>query len=72
MWMDEIIRICLPFMGAFDLTDDNYRLLARRNSDAPQGQFCLLNLKVHVSPCDHFWLHMYYLPTFKRLIFCEF
>ena len=57
MWMDEIIRICLPFMGTFDLTDDNYRLLARRNSDAPQGHFCLLNPKIHVSPCDYFWLH---------------
>ena len=57
MWMDEIIRICLPFMGAFDLTDDNYRLLARRISDAPQGHSCLLNPKVHVSPCDYFWLH---------------
>ncbi len=55
--MDEIIRICLPFMGAFDLTDDNYRLLARRISDTPQGHSCLLNPKVHVSPCDYFWLH---------------
>ena len=57
MRMDEIIRICLPFMGAFDLTDDNYRLLARRISDTPQGHSCLLNPKVHVSPCDYFWLH---------------
>ena len=57
MWMDEIIQICLPFMGTFDLTDDNYRLLARRNSDAPQGHLCLLNPKIHVSPCDYFWLH---------------
>ena len=50
MRMDEIIRICLPFMGTFDLTDDNYRLFARRISDAPQGHSCLLNPKVHVSP----------------------
>ena len=55
--MDEIIRICLPFMGAFDMTDDNYRLLARRISNTPQGHSCLLNPKVHVSPCDYFWLH---------------
>ena len=55
--MDEIIRIWLPFMGAFDLTDDNYRLLARRISGASRGHSCLLNPKVHVSPCDYFWLH---------------
>ena len=43
-------------MGAFDLTDDNYRLLARRISGASRGHSCLLNPKVHVSPCDYFWL----------------
>ena len=57
MWMDEIIRNCLPFLGTFDLTEDDYPLLARRNPDAPQGYFCLLNLKIHVSRCDYFWLH---------------
>ena len=65
--MDEIIRIWLPFMGAFDLTDDNYRLLARRISGASRGHSCLLNPKVHVSPCDYFLApHISYIASFKR------
>ena len=70
MWMDEIIRICLPFVGAFDLTDDNYRLLARRIFDAPQGHFCFLNPKIHMSPCYYFWLHNIVFKLFRTIVIC--